>query len=46
MYYVYILKSLIAEKTYVGFTKDLDQRIRDHNSGKSTYTKKYKPWKI
>ncbi len=46
MYIVYILKSLVAQKTYVGFTNDLERRIKQHNSGKSYYTKRYKPWEV
>ncbi len=45
-YYVNILKSLIAEKSYVGFTENLKRRIKEHNSGKSHFTKKYKPWEL
>lgn len=47
MFYVYYLKSeLLSHKTYIGYTKDLKQRILDHNSGKSIYTKDFKPWKL
>ena len=47
MFYVYILKSLSSsEQVYVGFSKNLKQRIEDHNSGKSLHTKKFKPWKL
>jgi putative endonuclease len=45
MYYVYYLKSKdFPEKTYIGHTADLTQRLIDHNSGKSIYTSQYKPW--
>ena len=47
MFYVYYLKSqLFADKTYIGFTHNLKQRLLDHNSGKSVYTKDFKPWKL
>jgi len=46
MYYVYILKSEIKEKTYVGFTNNLERRIKEHNSGKSKFTSKYIPWRV
>lgn len=46
MYTVYVLKSSVAEKTYVGFTNDLERRLAQHNSGKSAYTRRYKPWEI
>ena len=46
MYCVYILKSEIKEKTYVGFTNNLERRIKEHNSGKSKFTSKYIPWRV
>lgn len=46
MYYVYLLKSLVEDKTYVGFTNNLIKRLNEHNTGKSNYTNKYKPWKV
>ena len=27
-------------------TNDLERRLSEHNSGKSIYTNKFKPWKI
>ncbi len=45
-YYVYILKSINHEKTYVGFTENIERRIKEHNQGKSKYTSKFKPWQI
>ncbi len=46
MYYVYVLKSENNEAIYTGYTRNLKTRLREHNSGKSTHTNKYKPWKI
>jgi len=46
MYKVYILKSLIWPKAYVGLTDDLVRRLKEHNSGKHFYTKRYIPWEI
>jgi len=43
-FYVYILKSKIVEKFYIGSTSDLDKRIKLHNSPRSRWTKKYQPW--
>ena len=46
MWYVYIIRSIDnPEQEYTGATADLKQRISDHNSGKSTHTAKFKPWK-
>ena len=45
MFYVYYLRSKSSpDKTYIGFTCNLKQRLLDHNSGKSAYTKQLKPW--
>jgi len=46
MFTVYVLKSTIGHKSYVGLTADISRRIEEHNLGKSNYTKKYMPWVI
>lgn len=46
MYYTYILRSVNYNKFYVGSTEDLKERLKDHNSGKSKFTKSYLPWKL
>ncbi|MGI8634622.1 MAG: GIY-YIG nuclease family protein [Segetibacter sp.] len=46
MYYVYILKSKIADQIYTGVTSDLKRRIYEHNSGYSIHTNKFKPWEL
>ncbi len=46
MYFVYILKSKVAKKSYVGMTDNIERRLREHNSGKSFFTKNYFPWEI
>lgn len=46
-YFVYILQSLnYPDKHYTGYTKNLDIRLKEHNSGKCSHTSKYAPWKI
>ncbi|MGE5796309.1 MAG: GIY-YIG nuclease family protein [Ignavibacteria bacterium] len=42
-YFVYILKSKIQEITYVGYSDNIPRRLIEHNSGKSIFTRKYKP---
>lgn len=32
------------DKTYVGLTKNIEKRLSEHNSGKSHFTKSFKPW--
>ena len=47
MFYVYILRSEAdSEKTYVGFTSNLKERLARHNCDGESYTAKYRPWKI
>ena len=47
MYCTYILRSKSEKtKTYIGFTTNLTQRLKDHNRGQSKYTSKHLPWKI
>ncbi len=47
MYYLYILHSESCDKYYVGITKDIDQRVLEHNSSeRNTYTSKYRPWRL
>lgn len=47
MYYVvYILEDQQDKTWYIGFTRDLKQRLRDHKSGHSPYTSKKKNWKL
>jgi putative endonuclease len=47
MWYVYILRSLaFPAQEYTGDSEDLRQRVKDHNSGKSSHTAKWMPWKL
>ena len=46
MFIVYILKSTIFNRYYIGHTSNLSKRIEDHNSGKTRSTKAYKPWEL
>lgn len=43
MNYVYLLKSLKDNWTYVGSTQDLQKRFRQHNNGEVKATNFYKP---
>jgi len=46
-FFVYILKSLKdTSKSYIGFTRGIDRRLDEHNSGTQTYTKRYAPWQL
>ena len=46
-YYVYMLKSTNKNSvTYVGYTKDLQNRIRLHNIGKGAKFTRGRKWKL
>tara|TARA_B100001057_G_scaffold500057_1_gene613213 strand:+ start:69 stop:317 length:249 start_codon:yes stop_codon:yes gene_type:complete len=46
-YYVYMLKSLNNKNiTYVGYTKDLSNRIKLHNIGKGAKFTRGRKWKL
>ena len=47
-YFVYVIGSLknSKPKTYVGWTKNLKERLRKHNSGKGAKSTKGRKWKI
>ena len=47
MFYVYILQSINApDKTYIGFTTNIVDRVAAHNNGQSMYTSHFKPWQL
>ena len=46
MYYVYILVSESSGAFYVGQTRNLSDRLRRHNSGRSRYTRGQGPWQL
>ncbi len=45
-YYLYILKSAIAPRNYIGITDNAEKRLGQHNHGKVKSTKAYIPWKL
>ena len=44
MYNVYVLWSAKLRKRYVGTSKDVESRTKQHNSGASKFTKGGIPW--
>ena len=46
MFFVYVLQSVRDNKYYIGHTKNLEQRLTDHNRGKSPSVKNRGPFKI
>jgi|GEM_PF-244981 toxin HigB-1 len=45
MAWVYVIQNAEG-RFYVGMTTDLDERLRDHNSGVSKWTKYRAPWRL
>ncbi len=46
MFFVYILQSEKDGTYYVGYSYDIKNRLKEHNSGKTHYTKGHVPYKI
>ena len=45
--HVYLLESRRhPERRYVGLTRDLEQRLEEHNSGLVEATWRHKPWRV
>lgn len=46
MFYTYVLKSLVDNNLYIGWTDDLQKRVQYHNQGKVKATTTRKPLKL
>ena len=46
MFTVYAMYSMVDGRIYVGFTSDVNKRVKQHNSGVTKSTKGYRPWKM
>ena len=46
MFFVYILRSKFDDGYYIGYTSDLNERIREHNSGKTKSLKHRLPLEL
>ena len=46
MYHVYLLKSQKNNSLYIGYTNDIDRRLKELNAVIIVYTKKYLPWTL
>ncbi len=46
MFTTYILYSYSVDSYYIGSTSNIHDRIQRHNSGRSIYTKRGKPWTL
>jgi predicted GIY-YIG superfamily endonuclease len=46
-HYVYIIQSKsVTDRFYTGFTENIENRLKDHNEGRSPHTSKHKPWSL
>jgi putative endonuclease len=47
MFCVYVIRSISDPKRYyIGFTENIDQRVKKHNEGESIHTAKHGPWQL
>ncbi|MFZ6012987.1 MAG: GIY-YIG nuclease family protein [Bacteroidota bacterium] len=44
MFYVYVIRSTIDGRFYVGMTADVENRLSEHNGGRTKSTKGFRPW--
>lgn len=45
-YYVYVLRSILKDFIYIGYSEDLKRRLDRHNSGYVQSTKAFKPYDL
>ena len=45
-YVIYAIKSSFDGRIYVGFTAALENRLKEHNQGKTKSTKGFRPWSL
>jgi putative endonuclease len=46
MYYVYVILSKSDKQFYTGFTRDMQNRFREHNTGRVSSTKERGPFEL
>ncbi len=46
MFFIYILRSEKTKRYYVGSTKNLENRLKEHNSGETKSVRNGIPWKM
>ena len=45
-YYIYLIESESSGIWYVGLSQNPEERLKQHNKGKSKYTSSHLPWKL
>jgi len=46
VYFVYILRSIPKGTLYVGTTRDMQKRVREHNAGRNRSTAPHRPYEL
>lgn len=46
MYFIYILQSLKDQRTYVGYSCNIENRLEQHNAGQVPATRQRRPLKL
>ena len=46
MWYVYVLRSKDSPRFYTGMSSNVENRLKEHNRGKTKSTKGYRPWEL
>ncbi len=46
MFFVYIIKSSVKNWFYVGFSDNIERRLKEHNGGQLSSTKGNKPYNL
>jgi putative endonuclease len=46
MWKVYAIRSEVNGMIYVGMCSNLERRLKEHNDGRSKFTKAYRPWRL
>ncbi len=46
MHYIYILRSELDGSFYIGSTANIEERVREHNFGRTRYTSRRRPWEL
>ena len=45
-HFIYILYSIKFNRSYVGYTIDVDRRVSEHNLGNTRSTRPFRPWRL
>ena len=45
-YYAYVIYSSSYDKYYKGHCQNLENRLKEHNAGKTKSNKAFRPWKL